>query len=339
MTPCSFTPPRSLPLRLQRALRRANARCPAKRFWRGVQARPMNSATGRCLPGLDADGDLRSPAFRLDGSHLRRGDDCIVRGSESEDRRHDLGQPDLPAERREGAVRKTVLTKDPFGGLGEIDPGQIDGARVPHVELLHGGDVSALQGGLGVEFGRPPLSPKRAGMMDRSGHPSAGERKRPPRSRRRRRRSESSRDVGFGGARIERRRGGDELLDLAREARGIGCREPAALTDTYERYAAAEVVDGDIEIAEIGVDAVVAHLGGRRLPEGQREGARAFFCQRPGKGVPFGKVGDRGIVDRVRPEITTGRADAAERRGSSRNMVSRSRRTRWKVGNDDKSIA
>lgn len=59
--------------------------------------------------------------------------------------------------------------------------------------------------------------------------------------------------MGFGGARIERRRGGDELFDLAREARGIGRREPAALTDTYERYAAAEVVDGDVEIAEIGV--------------------------------------------------------------------------------------
>src|SRR6516162_11894722 len=106
--------------------------------------------------------------------------------------------------------------------------------------------------------------------------------------------------MGFSGARIEGRRGGDELLDLAREARSISRREPAALTNTYERYAAAEVVDGDVEIAEIGVDAVVAHLGGRRLPKGQREGTRAFFCQRLGKRVPFGKVGDRGIVGCVR---------------------------------------
>ena len=32
MTPCSFTPPRSLPLRWQRPFRQANARCPARRF-------------------------------------------------------------------------------------------------------------------------------------------------------------------------------------------------------------------------------------------------------------------------------------------------------------------
>jgi hypothetical protein len=31
-TPCPFMPPRSLPLRWQRPFRRANARCPARRF-------------------------------------------------------------------------------------------------------------------------------------------------------------------------------------------------------------------------------------------------------------------------------------------------------------------
>src|SRR6516162_9297454 len=109
---------------------------------------------------LNADGDLRSAAFRLNGGRLGRRDDFIVRGGESEDRRRNVCQPDLPAERREGAVRQTVLAKDPFGGLGEIGSGQIDGARVPYIELLHGGGVGALQGGLGVEFGRPIVAKK-----------------------------------------------------------------------------------------------------------------------------------------------------------------------------------
>jgi hypothetical protein len=75
-------------------------------------------------------------AIRLDGSQLRRRDDCMVRGGESEDRRRDLRQPTG----KEPFARR-FSRKNPSGRLGEIGSRQIDGARVPYIELLYGGGV------------------------------------------------------------------------------------------------------------------------------------------------------------------------------------------------------
>ncbi len=39
--------------------------------------------------------------------------------------------------------------------------------------------------------------------------------------------------------------------------------EPAALAQSDERRAAPEIVDRHIQVAQIGVDSVISHLGGR----------------------------------------------------------------------------
>ncbi len=118
----------------------------------------------------------------------------------------------------------------------------------------------------------------------------------------------------FGGAGIDRRAGQHQLGDLLGEAGGIGGGEPTALAQSDQRGAPAEIVDGDVQIAEIGVDAEVAHPHGRRPPKGQGEAIRSPFGENLCDAVAFGEIGDRGLMNRV------GRDDQ-RRRGPRRRRL------------------
>ena len=98
---------------------------------------------------------------------------------------------------------------------------------------------------------------------------------------------------------INRRARQHQLGNFPREARGVGGGEPAALAQSNERCAAAEIVDRHVQVAQIGVDSIIPHLGGRRLPESQSDEARSSLGQDLRQAVSISEIGDRSVVNSV----------------------------------------
>jgi hypothetical protein len=92
---------------------------------------------------------------------------------------------------------------------------------------------------------------------------------------------------------IDRRAGEHQLAHLGREARRVDQRHPAALAQADQIGHAADLVDDDVELGEIIVDAEKTHFGGRRAPIGHEYPLQPGLTQRGNKAVAGGEIGHR----------------------------------------------
>ena len=68
---------------------------------------------------------------------------------------------------------------------------------------------------------------------------------------------------------IDRRAGQHQLADLGRKPRCVGKRHPAALAKTNQINRGADMIDEDVEVGEIIINAAETHLRRRRTPVGR----------------------------------------------------------------------
>ena len=177
------------------------------------------------------------------------------------------------------SARQSVFAKYPFRRLQEIGAGQIDRPRVPGVEPSRSAPV------------RRALQRRFRGEVSATGRPTTarGTTIREPVRRL------SARVCAIDAGRDRGERSGDARFRRAecRSARPPGpalrpCAEsarrrprPASRPDTVqpETRGRQDRRSPTFRSLEIGVDAVVAHLGGRRLPVGQRHEFRSALGQ------------------------------------------------------------
>ncbi len=226
-----------------------------------------------------------------------------------------------PPERRKAVAREPVLAEEPLGGLQEVSSRQIERACVPGGEFrIEFGVGVMLQGDFDIILLRDARRPH--GQRNRAKHASAAHRdhlfNRGGGSR-----SQCSCNAQFGRPQIDRRADQYEFGDLARKSTGVNCGEPAALAQAHEGGAPAEIVNSHVEIAQIGVDIVVAHFGGGRLPIGHGDDVHARLHENGRETVAGCEVSDQAIVERI------GRNDQQRSSADLRRLASLEEPHRW----------
>ena len=147
-------------------------------------------------------------------------------------------------------------------------------------------------------------------------------------------------DARLGRARIDRRARQDQPRDFPREAGGVCGGEPAALAQSDERRAAAEIIDRQIQVAQIGIDSVVSQS--RRSPTSRRSKRRNPDRLRPESAPGCVQERNRRWRRRERKGATISAGGTSARavpRRSRSSIVASSMRTPPSTGKVDRSMA
>ena len=108
------------------------------------------------------------------------------------------------------------------------------------------------------------------------------------------------RQFGLPRSDIDRRTGHHQLAHLGRKSCGIDQRQPASLAEPDEIDQPAEMIDEDVELGEIVVNAEKSHIGARRAPVGHEQPFNSGAAEGGNQTVPCGKIGHHGAMQRLR---------------------------------------